>query len=228
MLAATGVIISLIIMEGILSIDNAAVLATMVRHLPKEQQERALRYGILGAYVFRGLALIFAGILIKIAFLKLLGGLYLAWLAFSHFTKKENTEETVHVVARGFWMTVLWVEIMDMAFSIDNVFAAVAMSPNIWVVITGVFIGILAMRFVAGKFIVLMDKYPQLETSAYIVIGMLGAKLTFAVLFKYLGFHGAEEFMEGHTASGITSGATVLLFAFPILKAYLANRKVNV
>lgn len=102
-------------------------------------------------------------------------------------------------------MTVLWVEVMDMAFSIDNVFAAVAMSPNLWVVVTGVFIGILAMRFVAGRFIVLMDKYPQLETSAYIVIGMLGAKLTFAVVFEYLGFHEAEKFLESHTATGITS-----------------------
>lgn len=98
-------------------------------------------------------------------------------------------------------MTVVWVEIMDMTFSIDNVFAAVAMSSSMWIIITGVIIGITAMRFVAGKFIVLMDKYPQLETSAYIVIAMLGVKLILAVLFGYLGFHGAEEFIEGHIAS---------------------------
>lgn len=67
------IIVSLILMEGILSIDNAAVLATMVKHLPPDQQKKALKYGIIGAYVFRGLALIFAFWLIKFAWLKLLG-----------------------------------------------------------------------------------------------------------------------------------------------------------
>lgn len=72
----------------------------MVRHLPKEDREKALRYGIIGAYVFRCLALVFAGILIKISFLKLFGGVYLAYLAYKHFTKPEENEDSVKTVAR--------------------------------------------------------------------------------------------------------------------------------
>lgn len=102
-------------------------------------------------------------------------------------------------------MTVVSVELMDMVFSIDNVLAAVAMSPKLWVVMVGVAIGILAMRFVAGGFIKLMEKYPALETSAYIVIGILGAKLTLHVVFELLGLHHMAELVSGHVASMVTS-----------------------
>jgi len=141
--------------------------------------------------------LLLASWLIKIAFLKLLGGLYLIYLSYEFFSKKHDSDdEDEPSVARSFWKTVLFVEIMDMAFSIDNVFAAVAMSPKLWVVITGVFIGILAMRFVAGQFVILMKKYPELETSAYLVILMLGVKLSLGFIAWFFGIHSILEFME--------------------------------
>lgn len=113
-------------------------------------------------------------------------------------------------------MTVLTVEIMDLAFSIDNVLAAVALSPKLWVVCTGVFIGILAMRFVASAFVKLMEKHPELETSAYLVIAMLGLKLLLSFLFRIFGYTGLEEAFDSHTASAVTSGLTLVLFLFPL------------
>lgn len=59
------IILNLIIIESLLSVDNAAVLATMVMDLPKEQREKALKYGIIGAYVFRGICLVLAAWLVK-------------------------------------------------------------------------------------------------------------------------------------------------------------------
>jgi YkoY family integral membrane protein len=157
------IILNLIVIESLLSVDNAAVLATMVLDLPKEQRNKALKYGIIGAYVFRGICLLIAGWLVKIWFLKPIGGFYLLWLAYSYFKNKHsaNTEdETVDkqkswlyrstVGALGvFWSTVALVEVMDLAFSIDNVFAAVAFTDHMPLIYIGVFIGILAMRFVA-------------------------------------------------------------------------------
>lgn len=215
------IILTLIVMEGVLSIDNAAVLATMVRHLPEEQRVKALRYWIFWAYAFRGLALLFASIIIQFWIFKLLGGLYLIYLAYSHFTKPPHSDSITNTVSKGFWMTVVSVELMDMVFSIDNVLAAVAMSPKLWVVMVGVAIGILAMRFVAGGFIKLMEKYPALETSAYIVIGILGAKLTLHVVFELLGLHHMAELVSGHVASMVTSWATFVIFGYPILKSKL-------
>src|SRR4051794_34306205 len=83
--ASLGVVVNLILIESLLSVDNAAVLATMVLDLPKNQRPKALRYGIIGAYLFRGLSLLFAAALISIWWFKPLGGMYLLYLALRFF-----------------------------------------------------------------------------------------------------------------------------------------------
>jgi tellurite resistance protein TerC len=179
------VIVSLVIMEGLLSVDNALALAAMVRHLKdEEQQKKALRWGIWGAYIMRGLSLAFVAFIIANPWLKILGGLYLVKLMSSNLGIAEEGEEeqaeeakAKSLVAAGFWSTVLMVEFADMAFSIDNVVAAVALSSNIWIVITGVFIGILAMRFVAQAFIGLINRFPILEKVAFLLVGYVGIQL---------------------------------------------------
>src|ERR1700749_3483437 len=148
------IILNLIVIESLLSVDNAAVLATMVMDLPKDQRDKALKYGIFGAYFFRGICLVFASYLITIVWLKAVGGIYLMYLTFSYFkskqtesteddtlNKKENKIYKMTVGAIGpFWSTVAMVEVMDLAFSIDNVFAAVAFTDNLWLIMIGVFI----------------------------------------------------------------------------------------
>jgi YkoY family integral membrane protein len=170
------------ILEIVLSIDNAAVLAAMVKELPKEQQKKALTYGIAGAYVFRGLALLFASILIKLVWLKVAGGLYLMYLAYNALSSKVETEGSSKMTIKipflsALWSTIVAIEMMDLVFSIDNVFAAVAFTPNLWLICGGVFIGILAMRFATTKFVKVLEKNPILERVAYWVIGALGLKL---------------------------------------------------
>jgi YkoY family integral membrane protein len=170
------------ILEIVLSIDNAAVLAAMVKELPKNQQKKALTYGIAGAYVFRGLALLFASVLIKLVWLKVAGGLYLMYLAYKALSSKvEQSGESKMTIKIPFlsalWSTIVAIEMMDLVFSIDNVFAAVAFTPNLWLICGGVFIGILAMRFATTKFVKVLEKNPILERVAYWVIGALGLKL---------------------------------------------------
>ena len=176
------IFLNIMILEIVLSIDNAAVLAAMVKELPKEQQKKALTYGIAGAYVFRGLALLFASVLIKLVWLKVAGGLYLMYLAYNALsTNVEKGGESKMTIKIPFlsalWSTIIAIEMMDLVFSIDNVFAAVAFTPNIWLICGGVFIGILAMRFATTKFVKVLEKNPILEKVAYWVIGALGLKL---------------------------------------------------
>ena len=92
-LASLSVVVNLILIESLLSVDNAAVLATMVLDLPKDQRRKALRYGILGAYVFRGICLLFASLLIQIWWFKPVGGIYLFVLAIKYFFFKKKPEE---------------------------------------------------------------------------------------------------------------------------------------
>jgi predicted tellurium resistance membrane protein TerC len=71
-IATLLIIGNLILIESLLSVDNAAVLATMVLDLPPQQRKRALKYGIAGAYIFRGICLLLASYLVHIWWLKLL------------------------------------------------------------------------------------------------------------------------------------------------------------
>jgi YkoY family integral membrane protein len=176
------IFLNIMILEIVLSIDNAAVLAAMVKELPKNQQKKALTYGIAGAYVFRGLALLFASVLIKLVWLKVAGGLYLMYLAYNALsTNVEQGGESKMTIKIPFlsalWSTIVAIEMMDLVFSIDNVFAAVAFTPNLWLICGGVFVGILAMRFATTKFVKVLEKNPILERVAYWVIGALGLKL---------------------------------------------------
>jgi len=225
------IVCNLILLESLLSVDNAAVLATMVMDLPDKDRASALKYGIWGAYIFRGLAMLFVAILIKIWWLKALGGLYLLYLTYSWWRGKQtkDTQEddiiekksnffykyTVGMIGH-FWATVVLVEIMDIAFSIDNVFAAVAFTPNILLVCFGVFIGILAMRFVAQAFVNLMNKYPFLETAAFVVIGILGIKLLLSLFEHFYPRSDFTDFMTSHTTDLGFSIFTVLIFFLPI------------
>ena len=112
---------------------------------------------------------------------------------------------------------------MDMAFSIDNVFAAVAFTDNIILIWVGVFIGILAMRLVAQYFVNLMTKFPFLETSAFIVIAILGLKLTFSIYEHFYPEAAITKLMLSHAMEIGLSVSTVLIFFAPILTSYLFN-----
>ncbi|MDQ3075733.1 MAG: DUF475 domain-containing protein [bacterium] len=226
--------LNLILIEVLLSVDNAAVLATMVMDLPEKQQPRALKYGIIGAYLFRGLAMVFASILISIWWLKPLGGIYLLYLCYDYFrTKKTKSKKddtlnkkekwcyllTVGIIGR-FWATVIAIEIMDMAFSLDNVFAAVAYTNNILLICGGVFIGILGIRFVAQLFVRLIKKYPFLETSAFVVIGVLGFKMFITTLCHF----GYWKILETEIADILTSILTMSCFFAPVIIFEIQNR----
>jgi len=232
-----AIIGNLVIIESLLSVDNAAVLATMVMDLPKDQRNRALKYGIWGAYIFRGIAMIFASVLITIWWLKPIGGLYLLYLVFDWYRSKQtktHEDDTIDKESNWFykltvgslgtfWATVCLVELMDMAFSIDNVFAAVAFTPNIILVCIGVFIGILAMRFIAQWFVRLMEKYPFLETAAFIVIGILGLKLLLSLVEHFYPESEVSQFLGSHAADIGISILTVAIFFIPIITCLLFN-----
>ena len=235
--ASLAIIGNLIIIESLLSVDNAAVLATMVMDLPEKEREKALKYGIWGAYIFRGLAMLFASVLIKIWWLKPVGGIYLLYLVYSYWKGKQTDKSEDDVIDKksnwlyrvtvgslgNFWATVCLVELMDMAFSIDNVFAAVAFTPNIILVCAGVFIGILAMRFIANYFVKMMAKYTFLETAAFIVIAVLGIKLTLSLVEHFQPESGFAQFMKSETADVIMSVITVSIFFIPILTSRFFN-----
>ena len=198
-----AIVIQLIFLEGILSIDNAAILGAMVSVLPEHepipwpqrlaklghildkplgfQRTAALRVGLLGAYVGRGLMLLAASYIIQNPWLRLIGAAYLIRLALDDLAAPghggEEGDSDRKLKQGGFWLVVLNVELMDLAFSLDNVVAAVSLSDHILVVMLGVAIGILVMRFAAGIFSVVVQRAPILKTAAYILVFNIGVEL---------------------------------------------------
>jgi YkoY family integral membrane protein len=172
-------VLTLAALEGILSVDNSLVLAILVRSLPKEQQKKALAYGIIGAFIFRILAILFAAYLMRFTVFKLVGGAYLIYLAMKHmfFFHKEDAYQPSPRAGASFWKTVAAVELTDIAFAIDSITAAVAMTDKLLIVWLGGVLGIIFLRFLAGFLVRLLEKLPKLEDLAYQLIFFIGAKL---------------------------------------------------
>ena len=198
------IILQLIFLEGILSIDNAAVIGALVSPLPDDepipwpsslqrvgdwlhpllgnQRLAALRVGLLCAYVGRGAMLFLTSFLIHNSWIKLVGAAYLIHLAFDNLEDMvaagvEAEEEIKPIVTKSFWATVFTVELTDLVFSIDNVVAAVALSDKLWVVLLGVGIGIITMRFAAGIFSYAVTREPNLKPAAYVLVLIIGIEL---------------------------------------------------
>ena len=209
----------LVLLEGLLSADNALVMAIMVLGLPKNQHKKALRYGLLGGFAFRIAATLLATYLIRIGWVKLLGGLYLLYLTYSHFWgHEEGTDRRAAPRAKpwlglsAFWATVVRVELINLAFSVDSILVAVGMSPKRWVVITGGILGIVAMRVVVGQLIVLVERYPTLVDGAFIIIAWVGLKLGLEYMHQ-LGYFPFE------IAQWVSIGLVVTIFIVSLIIA---------
>ncbi|MBP2241023.1 YkoY family integral membrane protein [Cytobacillus eiseniae] len=196
-----GVLLVLIALEGLLAADNALVLAIMVKHLPEKERKKALFYGLAGAFVFRFGSLFIISFLVDVWQVQAIGALYLLFIAFNHIYRKviinkgeKDTGRKKEKQNAGFWVTVLKVELADIAFAVDSILAAVALAivlpdtnlPNIGgldggkflVIFAGGLIGLIIMRYAANFFVRLLQAKPGLEIAAFLIVGWVGVKLS--------------------------------------------------
>ena len=203
---AVPVILSLIIIEGLLSVDNILAIAALAAQLPEKQKKTALRMGLAGAYVFRGVALFFAGFIMANMWVKFLGAFYLIHLMAEHFSNyaatHDDNPETNPAKPRGFWPTVFAIQLMDLSLSVDNVVTAVAMSPDIRVVVIGVCLGLLTLWMFASLSLKLVEKYPILQHAAFLLIGYVGIVLLVEMTVEYT-FHIPLHITPGQKFIGI-------------------------
>jgi YkoY family integral membrane protein len=209
----------LVALEGLLSADNAMVLAVLVLGLPKHEQRQALRYGIVGAFAFRTIATLLAYYLIRLGWVKLVGAGYLLYLVYQHFGGGESAADRRKprraqpwMGLTAFWSTVVKVELTDVVFAIDSILVAVAMSPKMWVILTGGILGILMMRLVIGQLLSLVQRYPQLVDGAFIIIAWVGVKL----LVEYLH---ATGYVDLEIPKWLSLGLIVVIFSVALFYA---------
>src|SRR5262245_45981424 len=201
----------LVALEALLSADNAMVLAVLVLGLPKPEQRKALRYGIIGAFAFRTMATLAAAYLIRLGWVKLVGAAYLIYLAYQHFFLSDAESRRTPPRAKAwlglspFWATVVKVELTDIVFAIDSILVAVAMSPKIWVILSGGLLGIVAMRLVIGRLLSLIERYPALVDGAFVIIAWVGVKLLIEFLHK-------EDYIHIEVPNWLSLSLIVVIF----------------
>ena len=196
-LEAIPILLSLILINVLLSVDNSLAIAAMASRLPEHQRASALNWGLAGAYGFRCLCLFFTAIILGNDWVKLVGAAYLLYLMCKELTAEEDAEmeaaadggaDLASAVrahpTRSFASVVSGILLLDASLSVDNVVAAVAMTPKLWAVYVGVGISILALRFVAGYCIKLIERFPILESTAFLLVGLVGVVLLVEMQLK--------------------------------------------
>ena len=181
------ILLILIVLEAVLSADNAIALASIAKSVenPKSQQQ-ALNIGLIGAYILRIILIVGATYVIEYWQFELLGALYLLWLAFNYFFLKEDETEDEVSEKRSLGFKTLWqviptIAVTDLAFSLDSVTSAVAITEETWLIIAGGTIGIVILRFLAGLFIRWLEEYTYLEDAGFVTVGFVGLRLLLKV-----------------------------------------------
>ncbi|MDQ2987012.1 MAG: TerC family protein [Armatimonadota bacterium] len=190
LLGTLGTIGVLILLEGLLSADNALVIALLVKHLPPKERRRALLVGLVGSFTFRFAAILLATRLMEFWYLQAAGALYLFYLPIKHFLlhrkqKKLSGEPAKPRKMPGFWQTVALVEFTDLIFAIDSILVAVSLSDVTWIIWLGGISGVVLLRFAAFFLVKVMDKLPGLEHMAYALVGWVAVKLSFMAAHSY-------------------------------------------
>ncbi len=174
----------LVTLEAVLSADNAIALAAIAQGLEDSKMQRqALNLGLVVAFVLRVGLILTATWVTKIWQFELLGAAYLLWLVFQHF-RDAGEEDGNHHGPRfsSLWKAIPAIAFTDLAFSLDSVTTAIAVSDKTWLVITGGLIGVIALRFMAGLFIRWLDEFTHLEDAGYMTVALVGLRLLFRVI----------------------------------------------
>ncbi len=173
----------LIILELLLSADNAIALASLTKSLDSPLlRSKALNIGITISLLFRIFLILLSNILLKFIIIRIFAGLYLIYLFISNvfFSSEYDTQESDNEKKNNnfkFLKIVALLSLTDFAFSIDSITTAVAISDQYILIIFGAIIGVLALRFTSGLFLSLLEKFLRLETAGYIAILIVGIKL---------------------------------------------------
>jgi len=178
-------IIILMALEAVLSADNAVALASISKGLESEkQQQQALNFGLAVAFILRIILILTATWVIRFWQFEFLGAVYLLWLVFKYFTSDEDETDHHHHGPKfqSLWHAVPIIAVTDLAFSLDSVTTAIAITDEIALVLMAGILGIVALRFLAGLFIRWLDEFENLEDAGYITVAFVGLRLLAKVI----------------------------------------------
>ncbi|WP_185877314.1 TerC family protein [Blattabacterium cuenoti] len=213
---------NLFIVESILSIDNAVVLSSIIMNLDNnEDRNKAIKYGTISAYLFRILCLLFTSILINMKWVKIIAGIYLIFTGINYYINKFKNKiiknNKINTKNNSLWKIILYVELIDLSFSIDNVFASIAISKNLLLLFISILTSILSIRLSTKFFIKLVEKIPKLNNFIYMIIIILGVRLI-------INFFYEKNFIYNKFIEYISNVLMSLILIIPIIKYSFYNK----
>jgi YkoY family integral membrane protein len=173
----------LILLELVLSADNAIALAAIAQGLDTEAlQKKALNIGLIFAFILRVMLILAASWVLNYWQFEVAGAAYLLWLVYQHFTSRDEDGEASGPKFTALWQAIPTIALTDLAFSLDSVTTAIALSKDVFVILLGGTIGIIALRFMAGLFIKWLDIYVHLEDAGFVTVAFVGIRLLVRVI----------------------------------------------
>ncbi|MBF1999118.1 MAG: hypothetical protein IGS38_00165 [Synechococcales cyanobacterium M58_A2018_015] len=178
----------LIALEAVLSADNAIALAAIAQGLSNQKlQRQALNLGLVVAFILRVILILTATWVIRYWQFELVGAMYLLWLVFQYFTSEEDEDSSGHhhhgPRFTSLWQAIPMIALTDLAFSLDSVTTAIAISQELWIILVGGLIGVITLRFMAGLFIRWLDEFVHLEDAGFITVALVGIRLLIRVIY---------------------------------------------
>lgn len=171
-------IINIIIIDLILAGDNAVVIAMAVRSLPRRQRRWGIVLGAGAAVALRVILTFFVAQLLTIQFIKLVGGVLIAWIAVKLFVEgaPEQSEKEAKTLLQAMWL----IMVADATMSTDNVLAVAGASHgNLFLLLFGLALSIPFVVFTSNLLSLLMDRYPVIIYLGAAILGRVAAELIF-------------------------------------------------
>lgn len=211
-------LVSMAIIEILLSIDNMLGVRALAEHLNPGQRRIALIAATVTAYIGRCIGLMITAPLLSFYTpVRLLGAAYLMYIMSAHFTDQREKVAGVAVPHWGLGRTILGIVLLDVTLSFDNIVAAVSLSKDVWVVCSTVVFGLIFIQFLGKVTMKVLQKLPILSETVYLLVGWVGLLLMVETFNKWKGL--AQLTFENSTLIQLQQWGVHLQHLIPDLSA---------
>ena len=219
-------LLSIVVINLLLSGDNALVIALASRRLAEEQRKKAILLGSAGAIILRVLLVLAALPLLELPYLRMAGGLLLLWIAIDLVLDEnaDNTRQKDIQASRNLWGAVKTILVADLVMSLDNVVAIVAAAQgNVPLLLTGLAISVPIIVWGSGAIMVIVARWPQVIIAGAAFLGWIGGEMF--VSDEFITLYMSLKFLPGWAIPAVF--AAVVLFAEFIVRRTGTGRRFS-
>ncbi len=171
-------VLQIILIDILLSGDNAVVIALACRNLPPRQRRLGIFWGVAGAIILRVTLTFFAVALLAIPYLKIVGAVLLLWIGVKLIQPQDDGDGHEIRAGENLFGAIRTIIIADLVMSLDNVIAvAAAARDSLFLLIFGLVLSIPLMVWASQLILRLMDRFPSIIIAGGALLGWVGLSM---------------------------------------------------